>query len=88
MPKPTKSAPQFPWSCPTCGATHLYDCPNIGPVQFLTAVMHDHTVPMRQRMRAADHLLKLKARGITSDPIEPEYDVRARIIIPPHPSLQ
>jgi hypothetical protein len=69
------------WACPTCGVTHLYDCPNIGPIAFLQAVQRDPSVPIRERMKAADTLLKLKAKGIYSDPIEPEPAYK--IIIPP-----
>jgi hypothetical protein len=37
------------------------------------------------RMKAAHELLKLKAKGITSDPIEPEPAYK--VIIPDHPML-
>jgi hypothetical protein len=53
--------------CTTCGATHKYDCPNIGPVQFLQAIMSDTTVPLTTRMKAADKLLHLMDKGIYSD---------------------
>jgi hypothetical protein len=55
------------WKCPNCGAEHLYDCPNLGPVSFLEAVMHDPTVAMRHRLHAADKLMQLRAKGIYSD---------------------
>jgi hypothetical protein len=74
------------WSCPTCGAEHLYDCPNLGPVAFLQAVMHATNLPVCDRLHAADTLLKLKAKGIYSDPVEPEPDYK--VVIPQHPSLQ
>ena len=52
-----RSNPYAPgWSCPICGATNYYNCPNIRPYAFIEAVMHDPTVPIRERMRAADHL--------------------------------
>ena len=55
------------WKCPDCGAEHLYDCPNLGPVSFLQAVMHDPTVAIRDRMRAAEILEGLRAKDILSD---------------------
>ena len=55
------------WACPTCGATHLYDCPALGPIGFLQAVMHDPTVTIRDRMRAAEILEGLRAKAIYSD---------------------
>jgi hypothetical protein len=58
-------------SCPVCG-DHRYNCPLITPFQFLKAVQSDSSVPLRDRMKAAVHLLRLKRQGITSDPIEPE----------------
>jgi hypothetical protein len=69
------------WSCPICNATHHYDCPNLGPVAFLQAVLADSSVPIRDRMRAADILLRLKAKGIHSDPVQPEPAYK--VIIPP-----
>jgi hypothetical protein len=75
-PRPNPYAPG--WACPTCGAEHLYDCPNIEPVAFMKAVMHDLSLPLTVRMKAAHELLKLKAKGITSDPIEPEPRPRPR----------
>ena len=53
------------WACPTCGATHLYDCPNIGPVGFLQAVMHDATVSIRDRIRAANTSCTLRTKVST-----------------------
>lgn len=74
-----------PIRCATCGATHRYDCPNNGPIKFLQAVMTDSTVAIRDRMKAADHLLRLKAKGITSDDQpEPAYTV----IIPDIPDIK
>jgi hypothetical protein len=73
-----RKGPSFP--CCICGATHLYDCPNLGPVSFLRAVQSDTTVPLLTRMKAADHLLRLRAKGICSDPIEPEPELT--IVIP------
>ena len=66
--------------CATCGATHRYDCPNIGPVKFLQAVMSDPTVPIRDRIKAADKLLQLRDKGIYSDDVG---EVSARYVIPP-----
>lgn len=66
-----RKGPTYP--CCICGAMHLYDCPNLlGPVSFLQAVQRDPSVPLRERIKAADHLLKLKAKGIYSDLQEPE----------------
>jgi hypothetical protein len=56
-----------PVKCAICGAEHKYDCSNIGPVQFLQDVMHDPTVPMHHRIKAADHLLRLRDKDIYSD---------------------
>jgi hypothetical protein len=64
---------------------HLYDCPNLGPVSFLQAVQKDSTVPIRDRIKAADTLLRLRAKGIYSDPIEPEP---AYTIVIPEVTLQ
>jgi hypothetical protein len=55
------------WSCPICGAEHHYNCPNLGPVSFLQPVQADSSVPIRHRMKAANTLLHLKAKGIYSD---------------------
>jgi hypothetical protein len=64
--KPTQT--EFtPIRCATCGATQRYDCPNNGPVRFLQAVMADPTVSMRDRIKAATHLLRLRDKGIYSD---------------------
>ena len=60
-----------PVRCATCGATHKYDCPCIGPVQFLQAIMHDATIPIVTRMGAADRLIRLSDKGIHSDAQEP-----------------
>ena len=84
-PRPVGFAPQGPspqvlWCamtasapicCATCGATHRYDCPCIGPVQFLQAVMHDPTVPIRDRMYAADKIMRLANKGIWPEFREP-----------------
>lgn len=73
------------WACPICGATHLYDCPNLGPVAFLQAVMHDPTVTMRDRMRAAEILEGLRAKDILSDDLG---DVTTYVIPPMSMRLQ
>jgi hypothetical protein len=65
-PRANPSAPG--WSCPWCGATHYYDCYNIGPIEFLQAVMHDPTVSMYDRLYAADKLKGLADMHIYSDP--------------------
>jgi hypothetical protein len=72
---PTESRP-----CEVCGATHHYDCPNLGPVSFLEAVMHDPTAAMRHRIRAAEILQGLMAKGIYSDDLgEPAPTIRYQI---------
>ena len=50
-----------------CGAEYLYDCPNLGPIAFLQAVMHASNLPIRDRTKAAMHLSRLKDKGIYSD---------------------
>ena len=40
-------------------ASHAYDAPNLSSKQFLLAVMHDPTVDMRDRIKAASALLRL-----------------------------
>jgi hypothetical protein len=66
-PSKTESITKPGWSCPICGAEYLYDCPNLGPIAFLQAVMHAPNVAIRDRMRAANHLLHLRDKGIYSD---------------------
>jgi hypothetical protein len=79
-----RKGPTYP--CCICGAMHLYDCPNLlGPVSFLRAVQRDPSVPIRDRMHAADTLLKLKLKGIHSDVQEPEP---AYTIVIPSMSIQ
>ena len=60
-----------------------HNCPNIRPIEFLNAVMHDPSVPIRARMKAAVHLKRLEAKGILSDEIPVDY----KVIIPNHPML-
>ena len=81
MTESPRSNPYAPgWSCPICGATNYYNCPNITPIAFLQAVMHDPTVSIRNRTKAAMHLSRLKDKGIHSDEQpEPAY----KVIIPP-----
>ena len=38
---------------------HLYDDPTLTPRQFLEAVMHDPSVEMHLRNRAADYILRI-----------------------------
>jgi hypothetical protein len=38
---------------------HAYDDPEIGPIEFLLAVLHDPTVPIQLRADAARHLCSL-----------------------------
>jgi hypothetical protein len=38
---------------------HAYDAPNIGPVEFLRAVMHDQSVPLTTRTQVANFLMRL-----------------------------
>jgi hypothetical protein len=38
---------------------HAYDNPSLNNVQFLFAVMHDASVALEQRMRAAETLIEL-----------------------------
>jgi hypothetical protein len=38
----------------------MRDDPNIGPKEFLLAVMHDKFAPLTQRIRAAESLLRIE----------------------------
>ena len=46
--------PQDPGSC-----AHAYDVPNLSPKEFILRVMHDPSVPIKDRMDAASRLLRL-----------------------------
>ncbi len=73
---PKALSPHARAECSICGATHRYNCPHIGPVQFLHAVADDPTALRAHRLRAIAHLLDLYDRGIDSDPKpEPTHTV-------------
>jgi hypothetical protein len=47
---------------------HDYDCPDLSPEEFQKAVMHDPTVPMELRLRAAEDLRGVP-RSTVFDPV-------------------
>jgi hypothetical protein len=59
---------------------HAYDDPDLGPIQFLEAVMHEDTLSIALRMKAAKHLALIAAKAPQSsvtiripDPVSDEY---------------
>jgi hypothetical protein len=64
---------------------HAYNEPNLSGTEFLTRVMHDTTVPLFQRVEAANHLLRLQPPprpapvitlkiegGLRTEPVDPD----------------
>jgi hypothetical protein len=55
---------QAPADTSTTTTNHLYDNPDLGPLDFLAAVMHSEEVPIAYRIAAADALLPYVAPPI------------------------
>jgi hypothetical protein len=71
---------------------HEYNDPNISATDFLTAMMHDRTVPLALRVDAANHLMRLPQPppavvtvriqgGVPKEPVDPD-------LLAQHPMLR
>jgi hypothetical protein len=63
-------------------AEHKYDNPGLTSKQFLTEVMHDPDVPIRQRLKAAEYLLHHFGHEIDPATRAPVLTIKIGSIIP------